>query len=105
VPQHRAYRDRAHHRQTVDRYTTLAARQMQEDGRRAGWLDLAVHPPAAFLRNYLLRGGIRDGVPGLIVSLMNATYVALKFAKLWELCSHSTSTPPAPGAAGRTRSC
>ena len=100
---HYAYRDLAHHLQTMDRYTTLAARQMFEDGRTAGWWDLAVHPPAAFLRNYVLRGGFRDGVPGLIVSAMNARYVGLKFAKLWELCSPSTSTPPGPGAADNNK--
>lgn len=100
---HYAYRDLAHHVQTMDRYTTLAARQMHEEGRRATWLDLAVHPPAAFLRNYVLRGGFRDGVAGLIVSAMNARYVGLKFAKLWELCSPSTSTPPAPGAEDSNR--
>jgi hypothetical protein len=100
---HYAYRDLAHHVATVDRYSTLAARQMYEDGRRVSWWDLALHPPAAFLRNYLLRGGFRDGVPGLIVSAMNARYVGLKFAKLWELCSVSTSTPPAPGAADSSR--
>jgi hypothetical protein len=100
---HYAYRDLAHHVRTIDRYTTLAARQMYEDGRRAGWWDLALHPPAAFLRNYLLRGGFRDGVPGLIVSAMNARYVGLKLAKLWELCSASTSTRPAPGAADSNR--
>ena len=102
--QHYAYRDLSHHLQTMDRYTTLAARQMRDDGRTAGWLDLAVHPPAAFLRNYVLRGGFRDGLAGLVISTLNATYVALKFAKLWELCSHSTSTPPAPGAAGSSKS-
>jgi glycosyltransferase involved in cell wall biosynthesis len=101
---HYAYRDLAHHFQTMNRYTTLAARQMFEEGRQAGWLDLAVHPPAAFLRNYVLRGGFRDGVPGLIVSAMNARYVGLKFAKLWELCSPSTSTPRAPGAGDSNRS-
>ncbi|MGE0463502.1 MAG: glycosyltransferase family 2 protein [Vicinamibacterales bacterium] len=100
---HHAYRNLSHHLQTMDRYTTLAARQMFEDGRRAGWWDLATHPPAAFLRNYLLRGGFRDGVPGLIVSAMNARYVGLKLAKLWELCSASTSTPPGPGAADSSR--
>ena len=101
---HYAYRDLAHHFQTMDRYTTLAARQMFEEGRQAGWLDLAVHPPAAFLRNYVLRGGFRDGVPGLIVSAMNARYVGLKFAKLWELCSPSTSTPRGPGAGDSSKS-
>jgi glycosyltransferase involved in cell wall biosynthesis len=102
--QHYAYRDLAHHFQTMDRYTTLAARQMFEEGRRAGWVDLAVHPPAAFVRNYVLRGGFRDGVPGLIVSAMNARYVGLKFAKLWELCSPSTSTPRGPGAGDSSKS-
>jgi glycosyltransferase involved in cell wall biosynthesis len=100
---HYAYRDLTHHVQTMNRYTTLAAQQMYEDGRRAGWWQLALHPPAAFLRNYFLRGGFRDGVPGLIVSAMNARYVGLKLAKLWELCSASTSTPPAPGAADSSR--
>lgn len=102
--QHYAYRDLAHHFQTMDRYTTLAARQMFEEGRRAGFLDLLVHPPAAFFRNYILRAGIKDGVPGLIVSAMNARYVGMKFAKLWELCSPSTSTPRAPGAGDSNRS-
>ena len=76
---------------------------MFEEGRRTGWWELALHPPAAFLRNYVLRGGFRDGVPGLIVSAMNARYVGLKFAKLWELCSASTSTRPVPGAADNSR--
>ena len=40
--------------------------------------------PAAFLRNYVARGGMRDGVPGLVVSLMGAVYVLLKYLKLWE---------------------
>ena len=66
--QHFAFRDIADHLETIDRYTTFAARQMHENGRRAGLLQLALHPPLAFLRNYLLRGGIRDGVAGLVIS-------------------------------------
>ena len=91
--QHYAYRDIADHLETIDRYTTLAARQMHEDGRRAGFLELAGHPPLAFLRNYIARGGIRDGVPGFIISSMNAYYVFLKFAKLWEMDRTRTRTP------------
>ena len=85
--QHFAYRDIAEHMETIERYTTYAARQMREEGRRAGWLQVAGHPPLAFLRNYLLKGGVTDGVPGLVISAMNAYYVFLKFAKLWELQS------------------
>jgi glycosyltransferase involved in cell wall biosynthesis len=82
---HYPYRDVSHHLQTIDRYSTLAARQMFEEGRRAGPAELLFHPPAAFVRNYVLRTGMRDGVPGLVVSLLNSCYVLLKFVKLWEL--------------------
>ena len=83
--QHFAYRDIADHLETIDRYTTYAARQMFESGRRAGAVQLAGHPPLAFLRNYLAHRGIADGVPGFIISALNAYYVFLKFAKLWEM--------------------
>jgi glycosyltransferase involved in cell wall biosynthesis len=102
--QHYAYRDLAHHVETMDRYTALAARQMFEDGRRANWIDILVTPRLTIFLNYILRGGFRDGMVGLIISAMNAYYVSVKFAKLWELCSPSTSTPPAHGAADKTRS-
>jgi hypothetical protein len=78
----------------MDQYTTLAAQQMLEDGARARALALAVHPPLAFLRNYVLRAGFRDGVPGLVVSALNSYYVLLKLAKLWAL-QHAGPAPPA----------
>jgi glycosyltransferase involved in cell wall biosynthesis len=80
--QHFAYRDLSHHHVTMDRYTTLAAEEMFDRGRRAGVFDLAIHPPLAFLRNYVLRRGLLDGSIGFIVSAMNAYYVFLKYAKL-----------------------
>jgi hypothetical protein len=83
--QHYPYKDLSEHLVRMDRYTSLAARQMFEKGRRATRLELLLHPPAAFLRNYVLKGGFRDGKAGLIISLVNSYYVMLKFAKLWEL--------------------
>jgi glycosyltransferase involved in cell wall biosynthesis len=89
--QHYAYRDIADHLETIDRYTTYAARQMQESGRRAGALQIAGHPPLAFLRNYIAHRGVTDGVPGFIISAMNSYYVFLKFAKLRELQQTTTA--------------
>jgi glycosyltransferase involved in cell wall biosynthesis len=83
--QHYAYRDISHHYETMQKYTRLAALQMYDEGRRAGFFSLLLHPPAAFLRNYVLKAGFLDGIPGLIISAMNAHYVFLKFAKLWAL--------------------
>jgi glycosyltransferase involved in cell wall biosynthesis len=87
--QHYSYDDLRDHLDRINHYTTLAARQMHESGRRAGPLDLIVHPPAAFLRNYVLRRGFRDGMVGLTLSAVNAYSVFLKFAKLWELQERS----------------
>ncbi len=83
--QHHPYRDLSEHLVRMDRYTTLAARQMHEQGRRATVVHLVLHPKLAFLRNYVVKGGFRDGKAGFIISLVNAYYVFLKFAKLWEL--------------------
>jgi (heptosyl)LPS beta-1,4-glucosyltransferase len=83
--QHHPYRDLSEHLVRMDRYTTLAARQMYEGGQRASAMDLLFHPPAAFLRNYLLKGGFRDGKAGLVISIVNSYYVFLKFAKVWEI--------------------
>ena len=83
--QHYSVRDLSDQVERINHYTTLGARQMHETGRRASLLDLVVQPPAAFLRNYVLRRGFLDGSVGLILSSMNAYSVFLKFAKLWEL--------------------
>jgi len=83
--EHLSYRNLADHLDRINHYTTLGARQMHEAGRTASAWHLVVHPPAAFLRNYLLRRGFMDGTAGLLLSLVNAYAVFLKFAKLWEL--------------------
>lgn len=83
--EHYPYRDVSHHLATIDRYSTLWARQAHEDGRATGAAGLLLHPPAAFLRNYVARTGFRDGMPGLVVSLLNASYVLVKLVKLWDL--------------------
>jgi glycosyltransferase involved in cell wall biosynthesis len=100
--EHYSFRDLRDQLDRINHYTTLAARQMREAGRRAGPLDLLVHPPAAFLRNYLLRRGILDGTAGLTISLVNAYSVFLKFAKLWELQETPGSTVDRSGSGSRS---
>ncbi len=94
--EHYSFRDLRDQLDRVNHYTTLAARQMHDAGRRAGPLDLLVHPPAAFLRNYVLRRGMLDGTAGLTISLVNAYSVFLKFAKLWEMQRNPKSQIPTP---------
>jgi glycosyltransferase involved in cell wall biosynthesis len=88
--QHYSFRDLSDHVARINHYSTLAARQLHARGRRATLIDLLVHPPAALLRNYVLRRGFLDGSAGLLISILNAYSVFLKFAKLWELDRCST---------------
>lgn len=98
--EHRPYADISDHVARINLYTTLAATQMHAQGRRVRAWQLVVHPVAAFLRNYVARGGMRQGRVGLVVSLVNATYVLLKFAKLYE--RGRTADPRSPLPAPRS---
>ena len=82
---HYPYRDISEHLTKIDRYTTLVAEQWAAEGRRTSALAALLYPRLAFLRNFVLRRGFRDGQTGLLVSTLNSYYVFLKYAKLYEL--------------------
>jgi (heptosyl)LPS beta-1,4-glucosyltransferase len=64
-----------------NRYSTLYAREKVGQGFRAGWSHLILRPPLAFLKNYVIRMGFRDGFLGLFLALSFAFYTFLKYAK------------------------
>lgn len=83
--EHYTYESVADHMATIDRYTTLWARQAHDEGKRSGPLDGCVASTWAFIRNYVVRGGFLLGEAGLTVSTFNAYYTYAKLAKLREL--------------------
>ena len=94
--QHYSFADLRDQIKRINHYSTLSAMQMYEEGRRTGPVEILVHPPAAFVRNYILRRGFLDGTAGLTISLMNAWSVGLKFMKLWELQRKPDAQIPNP---------
>ncbi|HEX2565816.1 MAG TPA: glycosyltransferase family 2 protein, partial [Burkholderiales bacterium] len=68
-----------------NRYTTLAARELHERGRRTGFAQLALSPLVRFLKFYLLRLGFLDGLPGLVHISIGCMNSFVKYAKLIEL--------------------
>ena len=68
-----------------NRYTTLAARQAYELGRRSGVLRLFFSPVVRFFKFYILRLGFLDGVPGLLHISIGCMNSYMKYAKLLEL--------------------
>lgn len=81
---HLSYRSIADYVDRMNRYTTLAARSLEERGATVSVGRLALSPAASFAKHYLLKGGFRDGMRGFVVSAGSAFYVLLKYAKLWE---------------------
>jgi hypothetical protein len=42
------------------------------------------NPPVRFIKEYVLKKGFLDGMPGLVIIISTMFYVFIKHAKLWE---------------------
>jgi len=81
------------HVRSVRRYTTLAARQLFSAGRRDWVLALLFASPWAFVRTLIFQLGFFDGRRGLLIALMAAYYVFLKYWKLGVLVRGGSLEP------------
>ncbi len=66
----------------VEHYSTAAAQQMFESGKRSSWAGAALSGGWAFVRTYVMRLGVLDGSAGWNIALMNARTTYLKYRKL-----------------------
>jgi glycosyltransferase involved in cell wall biosynthesis len=82
---HYTYRNISDQIQTIDKYSQIAAEDMVREGERFSLSKLLFHPPFRFLKEYILKSGFRDGLPGVIIVVSTMFYVFIKYAKLWEL--------------------
>ena len=82
---HYTVRTFAEHQTKVEHYTTLAAQQLFEEGKRRWRPALWLATPWSFFQNFVLRGGFLDGYRGALISRMAARSVRLKYKKLGKL--------------------
>ena len=82
---HDTYKDISDQIKTIDKYSQIAAEDLAQSGKKFCLFKLLFHPPFRFLKEYLFKGGFRDGLPGLIIIVSTMFYVFIKYAKLWEL--------------------
>jgi glycosyltransferase involved in cell wall biosynthesis len=66
----------------MNRYSTLTARRLREDGKRAGLLQAVARAAWAFVRTYVLRAGFLDGREGFMLSVATAEGTYYRYAKL-----------------------
>ena len=77
---------------TISQYTQKIDKQYSDNevnvflkkGGRIAWHDALRFPFQDFLTNYFLRGSYQDGLHGLVLSLLQAFYMFVVFAKIWE---------------------
>ncbi|MBI5055818.1 MAG: glycosyltransferase family 2 protein [Nitrospirae bacterium] len=81
---HYTYRSIPDFTARMERYSTLAAREILKSSGKAGAFSLTVKPLSTFLKMYVLRLGVLDGKRGLILAVLYSYYTFLKYAKTWE---------------------
>ncbi|MFA5012324.1 MAG: glycosyltransferase family 2 protein [Ignavibacteria bacterium] len=67
----------------VNQYSTLQAEE--KIGReKTGYTDMILRPLRRFINIYFIRGGFRDGIPGLMVANFDLITTLLTYMKIWE---------------------
>lgn len=69
----------------INYYTTLRALELHKNGTIVHWYDIILYPKLKFLRNFFLRLGFLDGLPGFIFALIMSFHSFLVRGKLWKL--------------------
>ena len=82
---HTPYTNTAHQIRTIDRYSEAFAGDLRASGHHFHLANMITRPLYRFLRDYILKKGFLDGIPGLIIVASTMYYVFMKYAKLWEM--------------------
>lgn len=69
----------------INYYTSLKALELFEKKRKInGWI-IFTHTISSFFTFFIIKRGFKDGVYGLIISLLHSVSTAMNYLKLWEL--------------------
>ena len=63
-------------------YAWFQAQQLFDKGKKVTWFHLFFKPSYRFFRSFILKGGFRDGMPGMTVAAVNAYGVFERYVKL-----------------------
>lgn len=69
----------------VDEYSTLRAEELSEKSVQVSFFHIILYPLAKFIKNYWLKQGYKDGIPGILYSIMMSLHSFLVRAKLYQL--------------------
>ncbi len=82
---HFTYRDITDHINRLNRYSHMQARDIVDKDKKLLYLRALLLPPVTFLRFYLWKLGILDGLPGFVIALVSSWATAMKYLKAIEI--------------------
>lgn len=82
---HYSYQDLTCYFRKFNRYTSLAAESLYQKRKSTSFAHIILKCPATFIKVYLLKGCILNGIPGFLWAFLSSVYPVVKYAKLWEL--------------------
>jgi glycosyltransferase involved in cell wall biosynthesis len=68
----------------INNYTSLKAQELFKKKKRIGGWTIFSHTISAFFAFFIFRKGFKDGVYGLIISLLHSVSTMMNYIKLWE---------------------
>ncbi len=82
---HYTYRDMTDHIRRLNRYSHMQAEDLVSAKKKGLILRAILLPPITFLRFYLWKAGLLDGLPGLVIALVSSWATAMKYLKAVEI--------------------
>ena len=79
-----------HYMAKQTQYASAWAEQKQQQGKKVGYGSALSHAAFTFIKMYLLKRGFLDGKQGLLLSVLSAQFVYVKYMDLW-LKQHTPS--------------
>ena len=79
---HFTYKGLEHYIRKKESYAWFQAEQLQQKGKKPSLGLMFIKPTYRFFSSYFLKGGFKDGIPGLVISAINAYGVFSRYAKL-----------------------
>jgi (heptosyl)LPS beta-1,4-glucosyltransferase len=90
--QHNAYPSVTHFIHRAIRYTNVQANELKESGYKLKISDLILKPTQEFNSRFFFDEGYKDGLHGLIFSILQAFAISLIYIRLWEKQGSSDKT-------------
>lgn len=68
----------------INLYSSLRASELNDNGYSTSFIEIVLYPVAKFVKNYLLKKGYKDGMPGFLYAMMMSFHSFLARAKLYD---------------------